>query len=71
MRRYCRTSGKFLGIKSCSEDLVRRGEETVPTTLSKRKVLTALDKLKDSTMKERVLLTTVALELEYVFLILV
>lgn len=71
MRRYSRSSGKFLGIKSCSEDFVRRGEETVPTTLSKQKVLTALDKLKGSTMKERVLLMTAAVELEYVLLILV
>lgn len=70
-RRYSRTSEKFLGIRSCSEELVGRDEETVPTTLSKQKVLTAGAKDQGSTRKERVLLMSATLELDYVFLILV
>ena len=71
MRRYCSPPGKFLSFRHCSEDWVGRDEESVSTALSKQKVLTAPAKLEGSTRKETVLLPTVTLELEYVFLILV
>lgn len=45
--------------------------KSVSTALSKQKILTAPAKLEGSTRKEIVLLPTVTLELEYVFLILV
>lgn len=71
MRRgYSTNSGKFLGIRSCSEDLPGRDAET-SYYLEQTEVLTALVKLKGSTVKERLLLMTATLALEYVFLILV
>lgn len=48
--------------------LVGRDEETVSPTLSKQRMLTALATLQGSTTKERVLLMTATLEMEYVFL---
>lgn len=66
MRRYSKTSRKFFGIRSCSEELGRRGDWFY--SLSKQAVDSSGPNLRVPTMKERVLLT-VTLELEYVFLL--